>query len=248
MNIKLVYNECSDDLERRSLKDDMVERLAPKDYTVERGRVGLLLVGLTQLEHPNNVSAQRPERASDTRNEYSADRVGKSVIPAVKAITQALRARREPVLWCKPLIMQQNAADWPPAVLKRLMRFNPTLCRPGLPSWEVISGLSQEHTDYEVATKAPSCFWGGNADAILRNRRVERLLVMGTTTNYSVLINAIDAAERSYQVTIVEDGTAALTEDEHMRALTEHPYRCSVATSTELLKSLEQAPAVPQVL
>ena len=55
--------------------------------------------------------------------------------------------------------------------------------------------------------------------------------MMGITTNYGVGVNAVDAANNGFEVTIVEDGCGALTEEHHWTwlGLQDMFFRCDSA-------------------
>ena len=56
-------------------------------------------------------------------------------------------------------------------------------------------------------------------DSLLRSLRVDQLYMVGVSTNMCVETTAREAADRGYQVTLVEDGCATTFEDLHQVTL-----------------------------
>jgi nicotinamidase-related amidase len=71
-----------------------------------------------------------------------------------------------------------------------------------------MADLVVEPDDYEVPKQGVSAFRCGSADPILRHRGVRSVPVTRCLTNGGVLVNAVDAATRGYEVTVVDDGCA----------------------------------------
>lgn len=64
-----------------------------------------------------------------------------------------------------------------------------------------------------------SVFTTGNADSILRNAGVDRIVICGVVTNGCVMLSALPAFDLGYTVYVVEDACAADTDHIHQAAL-----------------------------
>ena len=73
----------------------------------------------------------------------------------------------------------------------------------------------------EIGFATPVCTasYSTMLDQTLRNMGVESLIVSGVTTDVCVETTARDAADRGFQVIIVEDACTAFSEDLHRAAL-----------------------------
>jgi nicotinamidase-related amidase len=94
-------------------------------------------------------------------------------------------------------------------------------------------------SDYEVPKQCVSAFWCGSADQILRNRGVRHVLFTGCLTNGGMMVNAVDAAMRGYQVTVIDDACAAFSQDLHDAALRAHSIYTVASSETALAMLVE---------
>ncbi|MGD9960791.1 cysteine hydrolase family protein [Nocardioides sp.] len=204
--------------------------------TWEPGAVGLLVIDMTKAFTERGSAFDRNRRAAGLDTDYYFDRLEQVAVPAIMRVATAVRGSGGPVLWVKPLIVSSQARDWPPGLHAASMA--PLV--PGTPAWGLTSGLTAERTDYEVPKQCVSSFWCGSADPILRHRGVRHVLVAGCLTNGGMMVNAVDAAVRGYQVTVIEDGCAALDPRSHEDALAAHPIY-EVRTSADAVDALSTA-------
>jgi len=83
-------------------------------------------------------------------------------------------------------------------------------------------------------------FNGSNIEYVLRNLGIQHLIVVGVVTSGCVEVAVRDAADRSFQVLLVEDATATWSDDMHraaMRAMDE--IYAKVLPTSEMLARLE---------
>ena len=78
-------------------------------------------------------------------------------------------------------------------------------------------------------------------DQTLRNMGVESLIVSGVTTDVCVETTARDAADRGFQVIVVEDACTAFSEDLHRAALQEFSLAFGRVRKTEEVLELLSA-------
>jgi nicotinamidase-related amidase len=60
---------------------------------------------------------------------------------------------------------------------------------------------------------------GPTGDIHLRERRIGRIVLCGVLTNICIYHTAADAHQHSYEIAVVRDGVAAVTDEEHEFAL-----------------------------
>ncbi|AYU90420.1 cysteine hydrolase family protein [Serratia sp. CY68630] len=75
--------------------------------------------------------------------------------------------------------------------------------------------LASELGELTIVKPRVSAFYGTNLDAILRARRIERLVICGVSSTWAVQATARDAHDRDYQVWVLEEACAAATAQEH---------------------------------
>ncbi|WP_434589224.1 isochorismatase family cysteine hydrolase [Streptomyces sp. A5-4] len=85
-----------------------------------------------------------------------------------------------------------------------------------------------------VEKRRISPFFGTHLDGLLRNLRVNTLLLTGVTTELVVLSTARDGHDRDYRVEVLEDATATDSQETHEAAL-------KVIARTAKVSTVEQA-------
>jgi len=136
----------------------------------------------------------------DAQQEYFAPD-GKVVLPggpaAVKKIAEALawaRARGLPVIH----------------VVHESRRPNASIFAPGSPALAIHPDARPEPGEPVVQKHLPGSFTGTELEEILRQQKVERVLVAGFMTQMCVDTTARQAAHLGFQVTVLSDATAAM--------------------------------------
>jgi len=212
--------------------------MAAKDYSFEPDDFALMVVDLV----PPMTTPAAPLTAFASKHEASLDgyleRLRATTIPNAARLVTRFRAQGSHIIWTRPLVGTPARTGWPTGLVPMLESV-PASALATVDDWSLAEGLSGEPSDYFITKRGISAFWNGNADALLRNLGVRHLLLTGCLTNYGVLINAIDAAQRGFQVTIVADACAALSDWEHTGALTIHPYRYDVLGTDDALDRLD---------
>lgn len=98
-----------------------------------------------------------------------------------------------------------------------------------------------------VITKGASGVFNSTAiDQILRNMGIDTLIVTGVVTNYCVETAVRDAGDRSFNVVLVDDACAAMSEEHHRMALEilDGVY-CKVKTTDEVLADIARVSPSP---
>lgn len=79
--------------------------------------------------------------------------------------------------------------------------------------------LEADLADVVVIKPRVSAFYCTDLEAALRANKVQRLVLAGVSTAWTVQATARDAHDRDYQVVIVEDACAAASEEEHQESM-----------------------------
>ncbi|MBT6493738.1 MAG: cysteine hydrolase, partial [Planctomycetaceae bacterium] len=103
--------------------------------------------------------------------------------------------------------------------LAREQTDRPTLWSKGSKEHQVVSELAATDRELVIDKNASSAFNGTGIDQLLRNLNLETLVVTGMATDMCVETTARDAADRGYNVIVVEDATATFFPDHHRAAL-----------------------------
>ncbi len=80
---------------------------------------------------------------------------------------------------------------------------------------EIVDELNPKKSDYYVKKRRYSAFFATDLDLLLRELGVRKIYVCGVVTNICVLHTVADAVLRGYEVAVIEDCTAALSEYDH---------------------------------
>jgi nicotinamidase-related amidase len=199
------------------------------------GEVGLFVSDMNNAFTERGSDFDRGRQNAGIDTNYYFDRLERVVTPAIQRLAVAVRGSGGPVLWVKPLIVDDRARDWPRG--SRATGSAPLV--PGTHSWDLMPGLAMDPSDYEVPKQCVSAFWCGSADQILRNRGVRHVLFTGCLTNGGMMVNAVDAAMRGYQVTVIDDACAAFSQDLHDAALRAHSIYTVASSETALAMLVE---------
>lgn len=131
------------------------------------------------------------------------------VVPKIKEIVEEARDREVPVIYiCDTHDPKDKEFEhWPPHAVK------------GTKGAEVIEALKPTEKDYIVTKRRYSGFFLTDLELVLRDLKVEHLVLTGLLTDICVFQTAADAFQRGYQVTVLKDCVMALSEEDHSWAL-----------------------------
>jgi ureidoacrylate peracid hydrolase len=102
------------------------------------------------------------------------------------------------------------------------------------------SELSVASADIIFTKPRVSPFYGTPLDAALRANRIERLVVCGVSTSWAVMSACRDAHDRDFDVVLLEDACAAVSEEEHSAA-TSLIRRIALVTTVDDLIAAQEA-------
>lgn len=88
-----------------------------------------------------------------------------------------------------------------------------------MPGTEFPPNLKTQYADLVIVKPRISAFYGTNLDAVLRARRIQRLVIAGVSTSWAIQSTVRDAHDRDYEVWVAEEACAAVTYDEHKSSI-----------------------------
>ncbi|HEX9915110.1 MAG TPA: isochorismatase family cysteine hydrolase [Candidatus Bathyarchaeia archaeon] len=111
----------------------------------------------------------------------------------------------------------------------------------GTPGARIVPELKPTSGDIHLHKRRYSAFYATGLDELLRELKIEAVILTGVLTNICVQHTAADAFYRGYKVIVPEDCVDALTNEEQADSLAymKRMYGAEVAGSDKLIERLE---------
>ena len=194
---------------------------------VEPDRTALLVVDLQKGEYNERKSAAEPEDA------YLWDRIGRVVIPNGRRLIAAFRERGMEVIYT---VVESLTLDGRDRGLD--YKISGIFVARGAPEAEVIDALAPRLDDIVIKKTSSSLFNSTNFEYVLRNLRIEYIVVMGIMTDQCVETAVRDGCDRGFLMTVVEDACATHSELRHRESLLGIKGYCRVRTTDALIAEI----------
>ncbi|MDD5206376.1 MAG: cysteine hydrolase [Desulfobacterales bacterium] len=172
----------------------------------------------------------------DEKNKFPISAPAARIIGPINNIKSVFKARGWPVVFSTDAFRQDDFIF--------TGRMKPHSLE-GTTGAEVIDELGRGEGDFWLPKPRFSAFFRTSLERWLRERKVSLCAVAGITTNFCVLTTAMDSICCDFKTIILEDCTAAVTEEIHRKTL--DLYRRTalypllrVLTSGELVSELER--------
>lgn len=193
-------------------------------FEVDWTKTGLLVIDLQNYSSNVNcgVAGMLAERSPDVAS-YFLPRIGETVANT-RRLLEAFRHLSREVIYTRHGALLKDGRDM---ILRRQRRDadarsqtdRPTLWAKGSHEHEVIAELAPMDGELVIDKNASSPFNGTGIDQLLRNLGIETLVMTGMATDMCVETTARDAADRGYNVIVVEDAVATFYPQHHHAAL-----------------------------
>lgn len=139
----------------------------------------------------------------------------KSIVPRVAELVDGARAGRAPVVWVVHQVLRDGSDARSPfwaetGVGHTAVYPNPAGQVVGSRWTELTDGLDIHEGDYVFPKKRYGAFSGNGLAFLLRNLRIETLVIAGVETEICVLATAFHAFNEDYRVVVVADACAGL--------------------------------------
>jgi len=156
--------------------------------------------------------------------EYYIPRITDVTLPNTRRLLDAFNAAEREVIYTRHGALLPDGRDM---ILRRQRRdadARQTTDRPHMWSrgsfeHQIIDQLTPRSGDLIIDKNASSPFNGSAIDQLLRNMGIDTLVVTGMATDMCVETTSRDAADRGYNVIVVEDAVATFFEQHHRAAL-----------------------------
>ena len=193
-------------------------------FDIDWSRAGLVIIDYQNYGcNPNcGVAQMLAEQFRDVA-EYYVPRIRATVANAAKVL-DAFRRNDLQVVFTRHGALLKDGSDM---IARRRQRDRdsvastdrPTLWARGSFEHDVVAELAPRDDELVIDKNASSPFNGTGIDQLLRNLNLETLVMVGMATDMCVETTARDAADRGYNVIVVEDATATFFEHHHRAAL-----------------------------
>lgn len=155
---------------------------------------------------------------------YYVPRITEITLPNTRRLLDAFREAGREVIFTRHGALLPDGRDM---ILRRRQRDvdalktteHPHLWSRGSFEHQIVDQLTPLPHELVIDKNASSAFNGSAIDQLLRNMEVDTLVVAGMATDMCVETTSRDAADRGYNVIVVEDATATFCEAHHRAAL-----------------------------
>jgi biuret amidohydrolase len=155
---------------------------------------------------------------------YYGGRVQTTLVPNARRLVDAFRRARREVVFTRHGALLPDGRDM---IARRRARDEDALAESGRPAlWpvgsfehEIVEALAPLPGELVLDKNASSPFNGTGIDQLLRNLGAQTLVLAGAATDMCVETTARDAADRGFNVIVVEDATATYFEAHHLASL-----------------------------
>lgn len=152
------------------------------------------------------------------------------IIPPLKKLLAEARKRKIPVIYSNDahLPTDKELEVWGPHGMK------------GTKEAEVIKDIKPEKGDYVIGKRTYSGFFATDLDMLLRDLKVDTVIITGLHANICVRHTSADAFFRGYRIVIPEDAVEAFTEKDYKEGLEylKMCYKAEVKKVDEVIKEL----------
>ena len=150
------------------------------------------------------------ERSNSTN--YRFDRIEALVVPNTKRLLAGFRAGGGGVVYLTVGAGRKDAADAPPHMRKLFLETDNYV---GSREHEIVDELKPEPGELFLRKTSIGAFASTGIDHMLRCMGWDTLFMTGVSTNMCVETTAREAADRGYNVTMVEDACGSTREELH---------------------------------
>jgi isochorismate hydrolase len=136
----------------------------------------------------------------------------KTIIPNINSLIDAYKKKDFPIIFT----MHALAPNEKPGIMGRWWRDVPKL---DSPLSKICSSIHWKKNDITLQKSRYSAFIGTNLDKILKDKKIDTLVITGIMTHLCCESTARDAFMRDYEVYFVIDATASYNETLHVSSL-----------------------------
>ena len=204
--------------------------VAFRQRAVEPDWTALLVVDLQKGEYNDEKCRAEPEHA------YLWNRIRDVVVPNGQRLIAACRQAGVEVMYTVVESLTLDGRD-------RSLDYKISGIFAAKGSWEaeVIDELRPDPNDIIIPKTSSSLFNSTNFEYVLRNLRIEYLMVMGVVTDQCVETAVRDGCDRGFLMTVVDDACATSSEARHRESLVGIKGYCRVRSTAQIIAEFDEA-------
>ena len=193
-------------------------------FEIDWSRTGLMIIDLQNYSsNPEcGIAEMISNQYPDVADHYIPS-IGQAVANTQSLIAAFRQAQRE-VIYTRHGALLPDSRDM---ILRRQRRDTdavhqterPALWSKGSFEHNILQVLQPQQDELVIDKNASSPFNGTGIDQLLRNLNLDTLVMVGMATDMCVETTARDAADRGYNVVVVQDATATFFAEHHQAAL-----------------------------
>lgn len=183
------------------------------DRPVEVPRSALVIVDMQNASGSRQGAlGRRMVAEGSSATDYRFERIETLVVPNIRRMIDGFRGQGAGIVYVTLGAARKDCADAPPHMKKMFLETGNWI---GSPEHEIVDPLRPEPGDVIVRKTSIGAFASTGIDHLLRSLGWEHLFMTGVSTNMCVETTAREAADRGYNVTMVEDACATTRKELH---------------------------------
>ena len=188
-----------------------------RDYmsepVIEPAGAALLIIDMQYATGSRQGALGRTLKAQGSNvADYRFARIESTVLPSIVRLRTHFHRLGQPVVHVTLGAAHSDASDAPRHMRKLLASCNNHV---GSRDHEILDELKPVAGEHVLRKTTVGAFASTAIDSLLRSLGADQLYMVGVSTNMCVETTAREAADRGYQVTLVEDACATTFEDLH---------------------------------
>ena len=221
---------------------------APKDYirdfmsepVIDAKGAALFIIDIQYATGARQGALGRTLKAQgSTLGDYRFARIEQSVLPRTLDLRAHFHRIGQPVVHVTLGAALSDASDAPRHMRKLLVSCSNHV---GSRDHEILDELKPVAGEHVLRKTTVGAFASTAIDSLLRSLGVDQLYMVGVSTNMCVETTAREAADRGYQVTLVEDACGTTFEDLHQVTMRNFQRLFGrVASTAEAIAELQEA-------
>ncbi len=180
---------------------------------IDPGAAALVIIDMQYATGSRQGALGRRMKAEGSNvTDYRFDRIERLLLPNILRLREQFRAGGRPVVHVTLGAALPDASDAPPHMRKLLSSCSNYV---GSREHEILDELKPLPGEHVVRKTSVGAFASTAIDSLLRSLGVDQLYMVGVSTNMCVETTAREAADRGFQVTLVEDSCGTTFEELH---------------------------------
>lgn len=206
------------------------------DENLEKEKIALLCIDMQYHDASPGYGFFKNIERDDEEYAYYFQRLENKVFPNVKELQTIIRDKGSEIIHVRIEALTQDGRERS-LEHKRIGCLVPK----GSKTAQFIPEVKPIKDEIILSKTASGVFNSTNIDYILKNLGVTQLIITGVLTNECIETAVRDAADKSYSVYLIDDGTAAFNEHLHQNTLkTLDGVYCKVINTEDMIKKINQ--------